>query len=223
MNIMKKYVLLVIPLILLGRDLYPYFNFQVELQIILNMIITLILLVTLLKRTTLENILDWIIGICFSLYFCILYLKTVRFSLIYSPTNDYTGKYIGTMITNSVNLIPLSGIVDTLRYSPTALYQIIGNTVMLAPLTFTMLYFKWVPSAKKALWYSFLCTLSIECIQLVQTVLEFLFGLGQARSTDVDDVILNTLGAVIGVICYAVWAKLEERLSKKTQTTKVYL
>lgn len=220
MNIMKKYVLLIIPLILLGRDLFPYFNFQLELQIILNMIIILILLATLLKHTTIQNIPDWIIGACFSLYLCFLYMRTVKISFFYSPIN-LTADDIRGMFVFSVNLIPIKGIIDILQNHPFALYQILGNTFMLTPLTFVMLYFKWIKNIKQAIWYSFLCTVGIELVQFLQTCTVLLFSIGESRGTDIDDVILNTMGAVVGAGCYTLWSKIEKLFSKKTRKTDI--
>ncbi|KYG32922.1 VanZ family protein [Bacillus gaemokensis] len=220
MNIMKKYMLLIIPLILLGQDLFPYFNFQLELQIILNMIIILILLATLLKRTTLQNIPDWVIGACLSLYLCFLYMRTVKISLFYSPMN-LTAEDIRRMFAFSVNLIPSKGIIDILQNHPSALYQILGNAFMLTPLTFVMLYFKWVKSIKQAIWYSFLCTVGIELVQFLQTCTVFLFSIGESRGTDIDDIILNTMGAVVGAGCYILWSKIEKFFGKKTRKTDV--
>lgn len=210
MNTMKKYGLLSIPLILFSWDLLSHFNFQ----IVLNMIIVWILLAILLKRTTLQNIFDWIIGSCFSIYFCFLYMKTIKISLFYSQLN-HTTEEIKRMITLSVNLIPFKGIIDILQHNPSAFYQVFGNGIMLAPFTFAMLYFKWVISIRQAIWYSFLCTVAIEFIQFIQTCISVLFGLGEGRSADIDDVILNTISAVIGIVFYLLWCKIENRFSRK--------
>jgi glycopeptide antibiotics resistance protein len=126
-------------------------------------------------------------------------------------------KYIG----HSVNLVPIKGITDVLRYNPSALFQITGNAIMLTPFAFAMLYFKWAKSNKQAIWYSFLCTIGIELLQFLQSILASVFDIGRGRSSDVDDVILNTIGAVIGVGCYFLWVKTEKWFSQMRNKSRV--
>lgn len=122
-------------------------------------------------------------------------------------------------IAHTVNLVPIKGIVDVLRYNPYALFQIAGNVIMLTPLAFAMLYFKWAKSVKQAILYSFFCTMGIELVQFLQSILGSVFGIGLGRSSDIDDVILNTIGAIVGVGCYFLWRKIEKLF---VQTRKIY-
>ncbi|WP_121662201.1 VanZ family protein [Metabacillus litoralis] len=181
------------------------------LQVAVNMIVAVVVLMLLLKPTKLKNIFDWFVGLCFSLYFCVLYHNTVG-NLFFIEDIKYSLENIG-YIFYSVNLIPIKGIIDVLRYNPSSLFQIIGNIIMLAPFAFVMLYFKWTSSYKKVIYYSFLCTTGIEFIQFIQNTLLLILNLGIGRSADIDDVILNTLGGFIGIICYVFWRKLEEFLN----------
>ncbi|HDX9591313.1 TPA: VanZ family protein [Bacillus pseudomycoides] len=225
MNNMKKYMLLGIPLILFGPKVLHYLGSDsliLTMQAVLNLAIIMTCLIVLLRHTTLRNIFDWIIGICFSVYLCLLYKKTLEISLFYSHF-QYTVEDIKRVLTHSVNIVPIKGIMDVLQYNPSALYQIFGNGIMLTPLAFAMLYFNWVKSIKQAIWYSFLCTVGIELIQFLQSCAQVLFGIGQGRSTDIDDVILNTMGAVLGTGCYLLWSKIENRFNKKTKRTDVVM
>ncbi|HZH58235.1 MAG TPA: VanZ family protein [Metabacillus sp.] len=213
---MKKYILLFFPLIFFGDSLLFYFsdvNFYLPIifQVIANITITTLCLIFLLKHTRLKNVFDWFIGTCFSIYFCVFYHNTVE-NLFFIESLRYSIENIGYILI-SVNLIPIKGVIDVLRYNPSALFQIVGNIIMLTPLTFVMLYFKWARSYKQAIWYSFICTIGIEFIQFSQNILALVFNLGMGRSADIDDVILNSLGAVIGVGCYIVWIKIEERFN----------
>lgn len=210
---MKKYILLIFPLLFFGESLLFYFNdlnlyLFFILQIIANIIVTTVCMMFLLKHTKLKNGFDWFIGICFSIYFCVLYHYTVD-NLFFIEDLKYSLENIG-FIFYSVNLMPIKGIIDVLRYNPSALFQIAGNIIMLAPFTFAMLYFKWAKSYRKAIWYSFLCTIGIEFIQFAQIILSLVLNLGIGRSPDIDDVILNTLGAFIGIGCYILWRKIEK-------------
>lgn len=86
---------------------------------------------------------------------------------------------------------------------------------MLTPFAFAMLYFNWVKSNNQAIGYSFFCTIGIEIVQFLQTILGSVFNIGMGRSSDIDDVILNTIGAVVGVCCYFLWIKINKLASQK--------
>ncbi|EEJ71602.1 VanZ family protein [Lactobacillus ultunensis] len=76
--------------------------------------------------------------------------------------------------------------------------QVIGNILLLAPLSFFMAVFKqkytyfW-----NNLFLMFLCTLSIETAQLIMSF----FYLGN-RTFDVNDLLLNTTGSILGFIFF---------------------
>ena len=98
------------------------------------------------------------------------------------------------------NLVPLKEIARFVKYwrvlgMKAVLLNILGNVAAFLPFGF----FLPIISPRFGKWYlmlilSFLLTLSIETIQLV-------FKVG---SFDVDDMLLNTLGGVIGYIVFAI-------------------
>ena len=75
------------------------------------------------------------------------------------------------------------------------LINILGNIVMFMPFGF-FFSLLWRISGKKAVAAGFLISLSIELIQLMLP-----------RSTDIDDLILNTAGAALGLLIYRVLHK----------------
>jgi glycopeptide antibiotics resistance protein len=102
-----------------------------------------------------------------------------------------------------------------IHYNPSLIFQITGNAVMLTPFAFTMLYFKWVKSNKQAIWYSLLGSIGIEFVQFLQSILALVFDIDMGRSSDIDDVILNTISVAVGVGCYFfLWAKIENLFSQ---------
>lgn len=221
---MKKYILLGFPLILYGESLLHFssdfhFYLPIILQVLLNIAIITVCMIFLLKRTRLQNVFDWFIGICFSVYFCVLYHNTVQFMFFFGNAH-YSLENL-KYIAHSVNLVPIKGIIDVLRYNPSALFQITGNAIMLTPFAFAMLYFKWAKSNKLAIWYSFLCAIGIELVQFLQSILASVFDIGRGRSSDIDDVILNTIGAVVGVSCYFLWVKIEKLFSQIRKKSRV--
>lgn len=205
---MKKYLLLAIPIIY-WRNSILYF----ESEAIVNLIVVLTCLFYLLRITVIKNLTDWILSVLFFGYFCILFNRTVFFrGFTLLGDHDLTIEYIYNVF-YTTNFIPLKSILVQLQAS--LLYQIIGNTIMLAPFSFSMLYFKWTKNYKKTFWYSLLITIGIEFIQFVENVIYRLFQIGMNRSTDIDDIILNTFGACIGMVCYYLWNKIEHTYIRK--------
>lgn len=90
-----------------------------------------------------------------------------------------------------VNFVPLWSI----KMYGLLSYQVIGNFIMLLPLgIYLPLLYKNMQGFFKVLLTCMLFSASIELMQLVTNF----------RVTDVDDIILNTLGAGLGFIIYAV-------------------
>jgi glycopeptide antibiotics resistance protein len=207
---MKKYILLSIPIVY-----YRYSILYFDLETLINLTIVLICLFFLLRQISFSNLFDWVIAVGFTIYFCILFDKTIYFvGLIFLKDHQITVENLHVLF-YTVNPIPFKSIIDELRNLPSTLYQLFGNVIMLVPLAFSMLHFKWVKSYKQAFWYSVLCTVGIELIQFLHNLYFVLFAIGMNRSTDIDDVILNTLGAVIGIGCYYVWSKIEIHFKNK--------
>lgn len=78
-----------------------------------------------------------------------------------------------------------------------ALENIIGNILLFLPLgIFLPCLFPAFNSIKKVAGICFLCSLSIELIQLI------LRQFGTYRTVDIDDVILNTTGGILGWIIF---------------------
>lgn len=93
-----------------------------------------------------------------------------------------------------INLIPFRSIRDFLQSSSgsTAFRNIVGNILMFCPVGF-FLPTLWEPfkNITRTILTGAGLSLFIECCQL------FLI-----RGTDIDDVLLNTLGTVLGFLCY---------------------
>ena len=147
----------------------------------------------MIRNTTKRQKLGWVIFIG--------YLVFLAYFLFFSE--DF-GR---TRIDYGYNLVPLREIRRFFLYSHIVGVQafflnIVGNVVGFMPFGF----FLPVISRRSRLWYntvllSFLFSLSIETIQLV-------FRVG---SFDVDDMILNTLGGILGFVCYKIVQRIRKR------------
>ncbi|MDD3218143.1 MAG: VanZ family protein [Lachnospiraceae bacterium] len=108
--------------------------------------------------------------------------------------------------------IPFQGMIEMLQggISMYAIINLGGNLLMFFPVGFLFpLLWERFRSMKKTVCTGFLISLMIECSQL------FL-----ARGTDVDDLILNTLGTLLGYGCYRLFVRIMPRFSQKFQLLK---
>ncbi len=128
------------------------------------------------------------IVIVYTLIMCkILFFKIVSPIELLSPDRETL---------RSLSLIPLDSIHrymnGTKFLNNIAILNVIGNVLIFIPLgTFIMLYRK----EKKAL----KTVLNIFVSSVLVEVIQFIFALGV---TDIDDVMLNTLGGLLGVLFY---------------------
>ncbi len=99
------------------------------------------------------------------------------------------------------NFIPFKSTIESISsfLRNDALYDfipVIGNFVMLMPLG--VFYSIYVKNYKMRFLYVFLFSVSIEAMQFI---VGLIIGCNY-RSTDIDDVILNTIGGIIGILLF---------------------
>lgn len=108
---------------------------------------------------------------------------------------NWTKEGLNTYLENSVNLIPFKTIIGyvqamftSLQNTSTIFLNLFGNIVCLMPLAlFIPILFKKINNTKKFLIIILCVTLGIELLQFIT----------YTGSCDIDDIILNTLGALI--------------------------
>lgn len=116
---------------------------------------------------------SWL-GLFLSLFFIIFA------TILYTPISFHQN-------THTLNLIPFSWL-NSMNGLDELLVEKIPNVLLFIPLGFFMpMVFKNMRFFHKTLWISFLITVNVEFIQ-------FFIG----RSSDIDDIITNLLGAIIG-------------------------
>ncbi|MEH7885171.1 VanZ family protein [Bacillus sp. JJ1609] len=156
----------------------------------------------------------------------ILFLFTIYLFMVISVTlfpfpigfHDQSGDFL-----ISINIVPLISVIANINQIGTAydgdvlfmVYLIIrnvgGNILLLMPLGFLApILWKRFRSVKAASLLGFSVSVTIELLQLFQR-----FGGGWGRITDIDDVIFNVLGSVIGYLVYVVVIKIRDNLGIK--------
>jgi glycopeptide antibiotics resistance protein len=89
--------------------------------------------------------------------------------------------------------------------------QSFGNIIMTMPLTFLFAFeVKKFTQMKTAITLAFLTSLAIEA---TQGILDLTIHLG--RIVDVDDLIFNTTGGVLGLLCYYLCIKIASLTKRK--------
>ncbi|MCC8022742.1 MAG: VanZ family protein [Clostridiales bacterium] len=107
----------------------------------------------------------------------------------------------GSGFDTNYNFIPFSEIVGSIQERDFyALRNVAGNVIMFIPLGI-LLPFLW---PKKKFWqYLLIIAAATVGIELMQGVVNLCVGV-RYRSVDIDDVILNTAGGVLGYLVYRI-------------------
>ncbi|WP_271005691.1 VanZ family protein [Listeria seeligeri] len=217
-----RFFVLLLPVLYLlyGVSLALQFGNNADLiNTIANSCLLFIATIILTKMAKLKNWLDFIWFCVFILYIFILLHLVAYISIGDFVNSTYTGDF--HIQKEMINLIPFTTIENTFTQTlPTmpTIIQIIGNVLLLSPLSFFLLYFKITKSGWKALLVVFLTSCGIELLQFVQTTMITGFesmSLPPDRSTDVDDIILNTLSGLIGVLLAYSIPQVRKRINKR--------
>ncbi|WP_370874606.1 VanZ family protein [Guptibacillus hwajinpoensis] len=133
-------------------------------------------------------------------------ISVTLFPLVLLGDNTY-----GINSFRSLNYIPLMSIFsdieqigtaydgDTLFMLKLIVKNVGGNILLLMPLGFfAPMLLDMYKRLKNTLLLGLVAALSIECLQFI----ELLFGIGMGRVVDIDDVICNVIGTVLGFLIY---------------------
>jgi glycopeptide antibiotics resistance protein len=128
--------------------------------------------------------------------------------LIGEPHVSAAGPFLVDSATHWINLVPFATIGSQVRSaSGSSLVQLVGNVGLLLPLG--LLGPVVMPSLRRAPRLALVAlgaSVAIELVQLVGTGMRFI-----DRSADIDDVILNVAGALLGWLLWRVIASLRKR------------
>lgn len=108
-----------------------------------------------------------------------------------------------------INLIPFKEIDRALNQGGSFfIVNIIGNIAVFAPISFYMALLYNNAGIFKCVSVTALCSIFVEICQIPQD-----------RATDIDDVILNTIGGFVGYVLYLLFAKAAPKFAKKCKTS----
>lgn len=143
-----------------------------------------------------------------SLYNIGIILFSISIVIIFSLTgiSPISGFNVDIRI-NEIVFIPFVGIVEMFQGGLTAhtIINVLGNIIMFLPLGFLLpLLWRNLECFKKTVMFGFGISLLIEFTQLFLT-----------RATDIDDLILNTLGTMLGYLTFIIFKKIFPRFNGK--------
>lgn len=142
-----------------------------------------------------------IINIFFTYFLAVIYFTFFKDGRLEISITNFGNKY--------VNIIPLREtikmFIDDHMGIKNALYNVVGNILLFVPLGFFIpMLFKKLNNAKKILLYGFIASVTIEFIQYFTPM----------NMSDVDDVIFNTMGALLGLACYRAFYKISKCIKR---------
>ena len=130
------------------------------------------------------------------LYIMLLISVTI-FPIRIIPSEMRTGK---NSILDFCQLIPFKDIIDIVKNSGIINIQLIGNIILLMPMPVLIGYLSKKVNYKVLFFKSILFSFGIEIIQLIIDILLSY----PSRIFDVDDIILNGIGILIGMIIFKI-------------------
>ncbi len=140
------------------------------------------------KQIPILKQLSWIAlaGIIFVILFATILLNVIAGGLSFNPPYHH------------LNLVPFSWLFETWEMGFRAMMtQVISNMIMFVPFGFLLpVVFKFFGSLLKTTGFAF-------CFSFLIEVFQYFIG----RSCDIDDLILNTLGAIIGYGIFLLFSK----------------
>ena len=86
--------------------------------------------------------------------------------------------------------------------------NIVGNILLFMPYGFFASYYLKLDKKRIAFLLVFIVSLSIECVQLII-----------GRCLDVDDILLNLIGGMLGYFIYRILEKITDKMSRRTMST----
>lgn len=134
---------------------------------------------------------------CFLLYFYIIIVISITVFPI--PMHKELLNDVRQIWMLKNNFVPFKSMYEIVKtmYLPTILRQVGGNILLFVPLGYLVpIVFKKVSTINKVLLIGLSCSVGIELLQaLISLLIRATY-----RVTDIDDVILNTIGTLIGFI-----------------------
>lgn len=144
-----------------------------------------------------QGVLNYFFFTCFFIYlFLVLTITIFPLPVDSRMIRDFQD------IASSNNYIPFSSLLELIRTGDSIIIirNIIGNIIMFMPFGFLLpIILKKVNNFKKIITFSFIFSLGIEVLQFLISSITYNY-----KITDIDDIILNVLGGILGFIIFKI-------------------
>ncbi|MFF3100209.1 VanZ family protein [Viridibacillus arvi] len=160
-------------------------------ELYVNCIPITVCVIFLIKKAIVNTFYKFVVLTALIVYLCSLH-QLVTFIPIWHYSE---GEIVVYSTIHSLNLVPFKTILES------QITDLMGPLLMLTPLAFALMSLRIFKSKKETIMFTMLISIGIELIQFIENSIGSAF-LVYARSTNIDDVILNTFGVVIGVYIY---------------------
>ncbi|WP_054957898.1 VanZ family protein [Paenibacillus dakarensis] len=214
LNINKWYSLLAASLLYFiytcRTVLFEGVRFLDYVNLIVNFGLILLLSIWLISKSTVTNRIEQFISFFLVLYLYVLHSLVTSVYIPYYFTQKYLGNHF--VHVDQINLIPFKTIFSDLFVIavPVTILQTLGNLLLLSPLAFALLSLGVIGKKYKVILVTFLTSLFIEIFQFFvnYSVSGYEYGYEGPHAVDIDDLILNTTGGVIGVLFFMIYKKM---------------
>ncbi|WP_156290990.1 VanZ family protein [Oceanobacillus salinisoli] len=186
-----------------GSPIYDYFT------VFGNWIVITALSIWFVNKSIVRSTFDFLILCGFTLYLFVLHQYVSFISVGFYFTSEYIGDH--HIQFERLNLIPFKTIwhVITLPvFVPVQIIQVLGNLFLLTPFAFALLALCITKSIKKTVFITMFISIGIEIYQFLHNFILSGYRFGEGRAVDIDDVILNTLGGLMGVLFYKLYRRI---------------
>lgn len=184
---------------------------------LISIFIWIIFRISIIMKNKKVNICREIVLLLFYIYFLWLLLLTIfkgGFITLRNPFKEYMYNEYGLI--GIINIVPIKETIVTFMHSEAgamnSMRNVIGNIIAFVPLGFFIsLLFEKFNNYKKVLKVGFLSSLAIEITQLFVGY----------NVCDIDDIIYNTLGALVGFICFKTFEMITSKINLKEKIDKI--
>ena len=187
-----------------GAGFIEYVNLGV------NSGIVLLISIWLVSKSVVNDTSTFIILFALILYLFVLQSLVTYINVPYYVTQEFIGEFYVNV--ERINLIPFKTICSNLFggvVAPVTIIQTVGNLLLLLPLAFGLLSLQIINNKNKVGIIIFLTTVLIELYQLFDNFIAsgFMYSEGGSRAVDIDDIILNTIGGLMGIVLFNIYKR----------------
>jgi glycopeptide antibiotics resistance protein len=202
-SIIKIFLLLLPSLYFVYKGIYDNYSDRLSIQYVIEIFINIAPVTTffILDATLVNRQNRWFLSFVQSSFYVYVYFL-VNYTILYIPFSHFLFQspiYDFKQMQLNFNLVPF----HTIFVESTTMLHLVGNFVLLLPLGIYIPLLYNMKRMSNIIKLIFLVALGIEIIQLLFSSIDSIYNeFPYRKAFDIDDLLLNTLGGLIGVELY---------------------